>query len=192
MPIQPPTLKSGQLVLRPVVEEKDLPTLFTWRNDSTTLYLWSPRYYPLSFEQFRQEFLDDAIRQGRIQMIVELEGRIIGTIYFYDYSLNDRNGFLGIYLDPQATGHGHGVTALALFLEYLFAYLNLHKAYAYDFNPASFTPLERAGFKLEGCLKGHRYFQGAYHDQRLYAFYREQLAIAERILARHNSGALQK
>ena len=186
MPIQPPTLKSGKLVLRPVVEEKDLPVLFGWRNDPTTLFLWSPRYYPVSFEQFRQEFLDDTVRQGRIQMIVELEGRIIGTIYFYDYSLNDRNGFLGIYLEPQATGHGHGVIALALFLEYLFAYLNLKKVYAnaYNFNPASFKPLEKAGFKLEGCLEGHRYFQGEYHDQCIYAFYREQLEIVKRILTR--------
>ena len=62
-----------------------------------------------------------------------------------------------------------------LFHDYLFQYYPIRKVYSnvFGYNQTSLDFLLSAGFVVEGELKQHRYYGGAYHSMFTLALYRD-------------------
>lgn len=73
---------------------------------------------------------------------------------------------IGISLRPESWGRGHGSRAQRLLAEYLFATTGVHRVTASTDvdNLAERKALLRAGFRVEGVLRGAQWRDGAYHD----------------------------
>ncbi len=78
---------------------------------------------------------------------------------------------IGISLRPDAQGRGHGSRAQALLVDYLFATTSVHRLTASTDvdNVAEQKALLRAGFQVEGVLRGAQWRAGAFHDLVLYS-----------------------
>ena len=78
---------------------------------------------------------------------------------------------LGLTIRPEARGKGHGWRAQALLAEHLFATTGVHRVQASTDvdNVAERRALERAGFTVEGVLRGAQWRHGAYRDLVAYA-----------------------
>jgi diamine N-acetyltransferase len=63
-------------------------------------------------------------------------------------------------------GKGYGTEALLLISDFAFYHLNLHKIYAFVLasNKRARKSFEKAGFSLEGTLKGDRFVNDKYED----------------------------
>ena len=72
---------------------------------------------------------------------------------------------IGISLRPPARGHGHGSRAQRSLTDYLFATTPVHRVQASTDidNVAEQGALRRAGFVLEGVLRGAQWRAGQYH-----------------------------
>ena len=78
---------------------------------------------------------------------------------------------IGISLQPDARGRGHGSRAQRLLTDYLFATTPVHRVQAITDvdNGAEQAALRRAGFTFEGVLRGAQWRAGAYHDVQSWA-----------------------
>jgi RimJ/RimL family protein N-acetyltransferase len=64
------SLANGRIRLRPL-EEKDLPTLYIWRNEQEFISLFSPRRTIITYEKFVAEHKRDTDRERHQQFMIE-------------------------------------------------------------------------------------------------------------------------
>ena len=78
---------------------------------------------------------------------------------------------IGISLRPFARGHGHGARAQWLLVDYLLVTTPVHRVQASTDvgNVPEQRALARAGFRLEGVLRGAQWRAGAHHDLQCWA-----------------------
>ena len=110
-------------------------------------------------------------------IIINVKKQIpIGFIYSYDYNLQNNYFYIAICIEDKERNATFGAEAGIIFLNYLFNYYPIRKVYCtvYEYNKQSMKFLQNAGFKIEGILKEHRYFNGKYHNMNILAFYREE------------------
>lgn len=93
--------------------------------------------------------------------------QIIGLVGNNEYDPINRTTNPYIYIgETSIKGQGIGQEALALFLDFCFKELNVHRVYGYlyAYNTASRHMIEKCGYVLEGVLKQHWFKNGEYHD----------------------------
>ena len=93
--------------------------------------------------------------------------QIIGLIGNNDYEPINRTTNPFLYIgDTDMKEKGIGQEAFALFLNFCFKELNVHRVYGYlyAYNEASRRMLDKCGYVLEGVLKQHWFKDGKYHD----------------------------
>lgn len=108
----------------------------------------------------------------------------VGFIYSYDYNLKDNYLYIAICIEEKERNGVVGAEAGMIFLNYLFKSYPIRKVYCtvYEYNRMSMSFLKNAGFKTEGILKEHKYFDGKYYDMNVLTFYREDLPdLTERL-----------
>ena len=167
-------LKSARVSLRPITPD-DYNILFLWHSDASSLHLWWPDRYILSFD----EFIDDLRKRIRtyihhIMMVEYTQGNeksVVGMVYNYNSNTVDRYTYLCVYLPPEYRAQQIGPEAGYLFAEYLFAYYGFRKIYAeiYAFNEPSLKVCRKNGFVEEGRLIAHRRFGDRYWDLHILA-----------------------
>jgi RimJ/RimL family protein N-acetyltransferase len=81
---------------------------------------------------------------------------------------------IGITLNPEWRGQGHGTRAQRLLADYLFETTLVQRVEASTDveNTAERRALERAGFTFEGVLRQAQFRGGAWHDMALYSLVR--------------------
>ncbi|MEK7148386.1 MAG: GNAT family protein [Patescibacteria group bacterium] len=180
-------LENRRIRLRPV-EEKDLPTLYMWRNEFDFLSLFSPHRNIINYEKFVVEHKRDTDKSRHIQFVVEsIRGNAaVGIAYSYNLSTTDGYVFLGGYIAKTSRGNGYGAIAMAMVISYLFQFFPLHKIYfeVYEYNEQSISMLQNFGFVEEGRFKGHRFYDGKRHDVLRFALYRDELDKVKSLLSR--------
>lgn len=187
------TLEGRWVRLRPPRQE-DLDTLYEWRNDPTTLHLWSRRRRLVSPQEFAEELRSEQDYEC-LKLIVENNTKgPVGLVIATNLSIQDRHAYIGTYIRPDLRNRGYGVEATALFLRYLFAYFGLIKVYAtvYEYNHLSRRTLESAGFQLEGTFPLDREWNGRWWTVYHYAFYHQELPRLDAFLDRLAQGQMQK
>ena len=67
------TLQGKRVRLRPC-EETDMDTMYKWRNDMSTLHLWSIRRHTVNFDEFAAELKADFAIDRHIQLLMGIAG----------------------------------------------------------------------------------------------------------------------
>jgi len=179
----PPHLPPGSLAGRP------FPTL-----DGTGLTLreWTPGDAPdvmaafavPDIQRWNRRRIDDLDEAGQLiagwvanraretglaWAITDDEG-LLGRIALRGLSLAEGLGVFGYWVLPRARGRGVATTALELVSAWAFDDLGLHRlelAHSVA-NPASCRVAERAGFVLEGTLRGALAHDDGWHDMHVH------------------------
>jgi RimJ/RimL family protein N-acetyltransferase len=160
--------------LRPVLDE-DLPFLFRLWADPSRSHLWMrgrPVYDEAGFQQAWSTLTNGMIPA---KFIVESAGRAAGLVFDYERAVEDGWTKATTLLQEESVGHGGGVIATALFMDWLFQTLPLRKVYheAYAYNASVVRMWRKLGLTEEGVLRADRYWNGAYWDLHIFGLYRE-------------------
>jgi RimJ/RimL family protein N-acetyltransferase len=157
-------------------------------DDAELLTLWrSSTFYSGNFNDFgvtTRPPVDEMIKENRLigefggTLIVERAEIPIGTVSWRQvrYGPNPESVAwnIGVALIPEARGQGSGTQAQRLLADYLFATTSANRVEAatdVDNLPEQ-RALEKAGFSLDGVLKGAQYRAGAWHDLAIYSVVR--------------------
>ncbi|MEM2049565.1 MAG: GNAT family protein [Thermoproteota archaeon] len=133
------------------------------------------RYLP-SFDQFLNELQQEVYRGDQRVVIENLQGEPIGFLYTYDTDLYNRRTFWTTYLKPKYRKGVYAIDAVVSFLSLLFFVNNFHKVLAHilSFNPLSLNTLLKAGFKQEGVLREHIWWNGQAYDEYVVSMLRHE------------------
>jgi RimJ/RimL family protein N-acetyltransferase len=141
-------------------------------------------FFPLNLYSeatFRRDFEQHGFWEKEEGMLVMIDHdeAIVGEIEFFPIT-NYLVGYELSYLlfGEQHSGKGYATEAVRLLTEYLFAgkrtnrvQLNIHPD-----NAASRRVAEKAGYTLEGRMRGCWFHQGEYHDLEIWSILRDELA----------------
>ena len=109
---------------------------------------------------------------GRLMVHVD-PGDVAGLVIYRanQYGGQARCWEIGIALLPEFRGRGLGWRAQAMLCDYLFRHTPAHRIEAgtHAENTAEQKSLEKAGFRLEGVLRGCEFRDGAWRDGHLYS-----------------------
>lgn len=166
-----PTLDTERLMLRKLnYDDKDM--IFNYlSNDEVTKYM-NIDSLKESFEA--EDIIDltnslygknEAIRWG---IFSKESNAIIGACgYSRGLRKQDSVGEIFFELSKEFWGKGYMEEALEAIIQYGFEKLNLHRieAYARLENIYSLCLLNRVGFRLEGVIREHVYYNGKYWDE---------------------------
>lgn len=94
------------------------------------------------------------------------------------YGAAGRYAEIGIVLLPEWRGRGVGWRAQAVLCDYLFRHTPVHRiqAVTHPENVAEQKALERAGFRLEGVIRGCEFRDGRWRDGHMYGRVRDDPA----------------
>ncbi|WP_044190322.1 GNAT family N-acetyltransferase [Hyalangium minutum] len=108
--------------------------------------------------------------------MVEVEGRIAGTVAAREFSRFHGRVEVGYMLAEEFIGRGIGTRAVAMMLERLFSTPELHRIWLTTTpeNLASQAVARKLGFVLEGLWRGHCIVQGQRRDQQIWGLLRPE------------------
>lgn len=161
-----------------LVREEDLEELSS---------LWAEvaargQFYPLeltSWPTYRREYEESGFWNkdyGRM-VVAAKEGEIVGQIaYFQPARYLDALEIAYIVLKPERRGQGVMSEALRLFCGYLFESRKMNRLQltVIPGNTASQRVAEKAGFRLEGILRGAIFLHGRNQDLQMFALLRDE------------------
>jgi [ribosomal protein S5]-alanine N-acetyltransferase len=171
----------GELVgLRPV-QERDLDTLYSRMNE----FEHRGTFFPLdlySEAKFRNDFAKDGFWSSDegVLLIIDDHDAIVGEIEFFPIS-HYLVGYELSYLifGKEYSGRGYATEAVELMTEYLFrrkrinrVQLNIHPD-----NEPSRRVATKAGFVLEGVMRGCWFHAGDYHDLEIWSMLRDEFRL---------------
>jgi RimJ/RimL family protein N-acetyltransferase len=178
-PRGPEPVRGSRVLLRPVTPA-DAPVLDLWASDRS---LYQGEFNDLGVptrtgaDATTQPAVTDS---GGLLMVARLaDATPIGTVSWHSVSYGpnpeSRAWNFGIALIPEARGHGYGVEAQRLLVEYLFASTDVNRVEASTDveNVAEQRALEKAGLRREGVLRGAQFRAGAYRDMVVYSRLRD-------------------
>jgi RimJ/RimL family protein N-acetyltransferase len=173
---QPFLLETGRLVIR-TFRDDDLEAFIAYRNDPEVAKYqgWSVPYPRAKAIEFIEEMKskNPAEPEGWYQaaIVVKENGEFIGDAAFFIKKDEDRKAFIGCTIMQKYWRRGYGVEATRRLLSYLFEECGIHRVVAETDveNTASFTTLERLGFRREAHLVENIWFKGNWASEYHYA-----------------------
>jgi len=96
--------------------------------------------------------------------LVESEGEYKGVVYLSRLDFKNRNGYFGIYSNPDLKGVGNMLEGCLLKVAFDVACLHTLKLEVIKGNERALKLYERFGFKKEGELKDFVYKNGNYNN----------------------------
>lgn len=129
--------------------------------------------HPYGLEDARR-FISAALTMNpESHFAIAVEGRAVGGIGYALHTDVERvSAEIGYWLGEPFWGRGIATEALRALTAYAVKEHSLTRIYAvpYEWNPASFRVLEKAGYVLEGTMRRSAVKDGKIINQRLYAF----------------------
>lgn len=107
---------------------------------------------------------------------IEAEHVLAGSIgVFRGGNIHARTAEMGYYIGEPYWGRGYGTSAVKQTCQYVFEHTDIIRIFAepFAYNAASCRVLEKAGFQLEGTLRGNAVKNGKILDMKLYALVKE-------------------
>lgn len=149
-------------------EIKDAAVIYDWENDRNH-WLVSNTVAPYSMQDILS-FLsrnNDLFEQGQTRLMMEVKGQVAGCIDLFEFDQKNLRVGVGILIDAEFRGKGHGKTAIAALVDHCFETLDLHQVYAevLSHNEASLHIFEACGFEVTGRKKAWMKNGDEYIDQ---------------------------
>jgi len=147
---------------RVILREKRLSDAaqdYAWRSDPELARFDAANPFSASFGDYLsllREELEYANPFRRSLSILDLEGRHIGNVMYYNIDLGRREAELGITIgDRSLWGQGYGSDAMEVFLRHLFERVGLRRVYlkTLDWNERARRCFERVGFVAHGAMR---------------------------------------
>ena len=106
-----------------------------------------------------------------LAVVLQSEGKMIGTVCTREISEVHRQGEMGWFLNPAYHGRGFATEAARTMLELGFVKLDLHRmtARCYEHNRPSTRLIERLGMRREALLHETACLDGVWHNELVYA-----------------------
>ena len=95
----------------------------------------------------------------------------IGQAEFSNLNELNRSAEISLLIDPEERKSGAGEETINILCRFLFRYRGLNKVYCQigSFNEAAIKLLESSGFKRDGVLRHHHFYNGEFHDEYVYS-----------------------
>jgi [ribosomal protein S5]-alanine N-acetyltransferase len=172
-------LHGDLLRLRPV-QERDLDTLYSRLNDLEQ----RGSYFPLGLHsepKFRRDFEKDGFwTTDEGMLIIDANDEIAGEIEFFPIT-HYLVGYELSYLifGEEHSGKGYATEAVELLTEYLFARLRINRLQLniHPNNQASRRVATKAGYVLEGVMRGCWFHGGEYQDLEIWSILRDEFGL---------------
>jgi len=166
-------LSDAQVRLSPVASEH-LPFLYHLAVSEEIGFRWRFRGAVPAYDLFTSSLWHGVLAQ--FVVVDATEGQPLGHVVCYNSEPNYGFAYLGVAFVPMALNPGLPITAVRLFVRYLFATYNLRKLYMElpSFNYDSIASGNGVDFMTEGVLREHSYWNGRFWDQYLLAIYRDR------------------
>lgn len=156
--------------------KNDIPIRVNWINDSRinqTMFF----DLPASIENTEKWYANNINSKSRIDFsFFDKDGDLIAMGGFTSISDEHKNAEYYVMVNPNLQGQGIGKKVSIWMYNYAFSKLNLHKIYLYtnDDNISAYSIYEKAGFKLEGVLREHKWKNDKYQNRRFYGLLKEE------------------
>ena len=166
-------LHTPRLTLR-LFERHDVDDVHAWMSHAETV-----RYMP-----FEPRSLDEVAERiaffgsrhvvsldgDSLDLAIELEGQVIGTIHFVLTSVEHRSAEIGWALNSEFVGRGYAREAAAAMIDEAFGPVGLHRVFAQldPRNAASIALCVRLGMRAEAHHVEHIWLKGEWADTAIY------------------------
>lgn len=171
-------LVDNELILRPI-KESDAAFFFKWRNDIS--YIKHTKSFRLPKHEGMETAWVNAVCADRTNsaaiFIIMVDDLPIGFVQLSNIDWISRNAYFGIAIcDTSIKSKGYGKRTSKLVLDYAFNELNIHKISLEisSFNTNVLELYEALGFKKEGIMREHYYWENEYHDVHLYGLLKKE------------------
>ncbi|NPC92147.1 GNAT family N-acetyltransferase [Bacillus sp. WMMC1349] len=176
------TIINGNKVTLRSLTVDDLPLLWRmiygvkqpeWKQWDAPYFTLQPEPYQYFADSILAALKEDPPRYAAI----EIEGQLKGTVSYYWECRPTHWLECGIVIyDPFYWNGGYGTEAIILWVDYLFAKLNIPRIgmTTWSGNKRMMKCAEKAGFTMEGRLRKVRYYNGVYYDSVRYGVLREE------------------
>lgn len=130
-------------------------------------------------EQYKNKTKSDSSQTFMI--VLKDDNAPIGVIVYDNLNSLNRSAEISWYLDPDDDLELKPAEGIELLLGYLFAYRNLNKVATSvrDGDKERVKLIEKIGFKKEGTLRQHHFFENKLHDVHLYSILRFEYGVKE-------------
>lgn len=132
---------------------------------------------PEEVERIKQWYYTRNQQKDRLDLgIVRRDiGELVGEVVFNEFDESTRNVNFRILIGAAGCNQGFGTEAIALFLNYGFEVLNLHKVElgVYSFNPRAEKVYRKNGFVLEGVQREAIQYNDEYFDTKIFGMLKE-------------------
>ena len=170
-------LRGKKVIMRPMNRETDIVDFQRWINDPESRKFLTG-CMPISMQEEEKWF--DALpdRQAHIALAIETieDGVLIGNMGLHNINWVSGTAVTGALIGrADYRGKGYGTDAKMTLLNYAFNTLGLRKicSEVLDFNGRSLRYATKCGYREEGRLVRHQFFDGKYCDNVLLAVFRE-------------------
>jgi UDP-4-amino-4,6-dideoxy-N-acetyl-beta-L-altrosamine N-acetyltransferase len=146
------------------IKDHELSLMFSWRNaPSVRSSMYTRHEISQSEHELWWSKVNDASDQ--IYLMYEFRGEPLGIVAFNHIDSLSGNSGWAFYASPDAQ-RGVGARMEFLALSYCFEDLGLHKLYCevLEFNESVINLHKKFGFKIEGILREHHFYEDRYLD----------------------------
>lgn len=173
-------LETNRLFIRQF-QDSDLESFFVYRNDPEVAKYqgWDVPYTREKALEFVAEMKAKKPNLGGEWFQAAIEGRetheMIGDAAFF-IKKDDPQAYIGCTIARPHWRKGYGIEATRCLLDYLFGQLDLHRVIAITDvdNAASFSVLDRMGFRREGHFVENLMFKGQWASEYHYAILKRE------------------
>lgn len=161
--------------------EKDIHTRVEWINNPS---INESMFFelPASVEKTLQWYKMNIGNKSRIDFtFYSAENLIIAMGGFTGINKEHNNAEFYVMVNPTMHGIGIGKKVSLWMYNYAFSVLDLNKVYLYtnDNNSKAYKIYEKAGFKLEGVLREHKWRNGRFQNRRFYGLLKSEWKTLE-------------
>ena len=172
VPFTVPSLVGDKIYLRPATAE-DLANTHHWSvlSELQSLSCRAMIFQTAAETAENYKKLERTAMQQQFMIVRKADNVPVGRINFFDLNMQNRSAELGLIVDPDERRKGYALQATRLLSRYLFKYRGLNKVHAQtaEFNESAVKLLQKAGFKRDGVLRHHYFWQGEFHNGLIYS-----------------------
>jgi len=148
-------MENAKISIR-ALEPTDVDTLYFWENlpDVERVSLSDAPISHYALWQYVESYTGNIFTDRQLRLMIEADGKPVGTIDISDFSPRHRRAFLGIMIAPEHRRRGYALAATQLAIEYC-RELGMHQlaAMVAQDNDRSLALFKKAGFETCGRLR---------------------------------------
>lgn len=156
--------KKGEYSYR-IIEERDIEWVRLLHNDPEVLFMLTDTSFISEIQQ--KNWFENISKSSKSRrLILDYKGECIGIARLDEIDYCNRSICVGLDIQKEFRGRGHGKNGFKLMLDYCFYELNMHRAWLLvaEFNEKAFNLYKKLGFIEEGIQRERLFRNGKYHN----------------------------